>query len=162
MEMDRSGTTDVSTVPLLVRRPGSADLDRVVRALRDLAWLGRPSAGPADRPDLRRITTDLELPIRDGSATGPVRHLTFIDIGQAHRVGDHVVVEISWQSAQVAPLFPVFAGQLRISTDDIVLDGRYAPPFGTLGLLMDRALLHFVARRTAGALLARLAGEFEP
>lgn len=162
MEMHRLATTDVSSVPLLVRRPGSVDLDRAVSALRDLAWLGRPSVGPADRPDLRRIKTDLELPIREGSATGAVRHATFIDIGQVQPVGDQVIVEFAWLSGQFAPLFPVFAGQLRISTDDIVLDGRYAPPLGTLGLLIDRALLHFVARRTAGALLERLAREFEP
>ena len=152
---------DFATVPLLVRRFSSVDVDRVVRAFSDLAWLGRPSDEPADRPDLRRITTDLELPIRDGSATGPVRQPTFIDIGQVQLVGDHVVVEIAWQAATFAPLFPVFAGELRISIGDVVLDGRYAPPLGTLGLLLDRALLHFVARRTAGALLARLAGQFE-
>jgi hypothetical protein len=156
-----SATNDLTTVPLFVRRLGSVDLDRVIAALNDLAWLGRPSDGPADRPDLRRITTDLELPIRDGSATGPVRTATYIDIGQAHLVGDHVFVEITWHSALSAPLFPVFAGELRISVDDIVLDGRYAPPLGILGLVIDRALLHFVARRTAGALLARLARQFE-
>ncbi len=162
MEMHRLAATEVSTGPLLVGRLGSVDLDRAVRALGDLAWLGRLSVEPADRPDLRRITTVFELPSRGGSATGAVRHATFIDIGQVQPVGDHGIVEFAWLSAQFAPLFPVFAGQLRISTDDIVLDGRYAPPLGTLGLRMDRALLHFVARRTAGALLERLVREFEP
>ena len=151
----------ITTVPLLVRRPGGVDLDRAVSVLSDLAWLGRPVAAPEEHPDLRRIATALELPIRDGSATGPVRQATFIDVGQAQPVGDHLFVEISWQAATFAPLFPVFAGQLRISTDDIVIDGRYAPPLGTFGLLMDRALLHFVARRTAAALLERLANGFE-
>ena len=117
---------------------------------------------PTDRPDLRRIVTDLELPIRDGSATGPVRAATYIDMGQGNLVGDHVFVELAWQSALFAPLFPVFCGQARFSTDDIVLDGRYAPPLGAVGLLLDRAILHFVARRTAGGLLARLATKFEP
>ena len=153
--------THLGTVPLLVRRLGSVEIDRVIVALTDLAWLGRPSDGPPNRPYLRPIATHLELPIRDGSATGPVRMATYIDIGRANRVGDHVFVEIAWQSASFAPLFPVFAGELRISADDIVLDGRYAPPLGTLGLLLDQAILHFVARRTAGALLARLAKEFE-
>jgi hypothetical protein len=155
-----SATNDITTVPLLVRQSGSVDLDRVIAALSDLAWLGRQSDGPAARSDRRRIATDLELPIRDGSAPGPVRTATYIDIGLAHLIGEHVFVEIAWQSALAAPLFPVFAGELRISVDGIVLDGRYAPPLGTLGLLLDRALLHFVARRTAGALLARLANHF--
>jgi len=161
VETHRRATNDLTTVPLLVRRFGSVELDRVTAALTDLSWLGRPTHGPPDRPDLRRIATDLELPIRDGSATGPIRKATYIDIGQARIVGDHVFVEIAWQSAMFAPLFPVFAGMLRMSGDDIVLDGRYAPPLGTLGLLLDQAILHFVARRTAGALLARLAKQFE-
>jgi hypothetical protein len=73
-----------------------------------------------------------------------------------------VLVEIAWRSASLAPLFPVFAGRLSISANDIVLDGRYAPPFGKLGLLLEQALLHLVARRTASALVARLAKELEP
>jgi hypothetical protein len=161
MDAPLVSANDLATVPLLVRRAGLVDLGRAVGAFSDLAWLGRQVAAPEDRPDLRRIATALELPIRDGSATGPVRQATFIDIGQAQSVGNNVLVEISWQAATFAPLFPVFAGQLRISTDEIVLDGRYAPPLGTLGLLMDKALLHFVARRTAGALLERLAKAFE-
>jgi hypothetical protein len=149
------------TVPLRVRRPGSIDLDRAILALSDLSWLGRPTDGPPDHPQLRQVATHLDLPILDGSSTGPVRKAAFIDLGPARQVGDRVLVEIAWRSASFAPLFPVFAGQLSISADDIVLDGRYAPPLGTLGLLLDQALLHLVARRTAGALVARLAKEFE-
>jgi len=149
------------TVPLRVRRPGTIDLDRAILALGDLSWLGRPTDGPPDRPELRHVATDLDLPILDGSSTGPVRKAAFIDLGPARQVGDLVLVEIAWRSASFAPLFPVFAGQLSISANDIVLDGRYAPPVGKLGLLLDQALLHLVARRTAGALVARLANEFE-
>jgi hypothetical protein len=153
--------SDITTVPLIVRRLGSIEIDRVIAALDDLSWLGRPPAGWPDHQGLRRIATELELPIRGGSATGPVRIATYMDIGLARRVGDHVLVQVAWRSAWFAPLFPVFAGELRMSADAIVLDGRYAPPFGELGLLLDQALLHFVARRTALALLARLADEFE-
>jgi hypothetical protein len=148
------------TVPLRVRRPGSIDLDRTIRALTDLTWLGRLTDGPPDHPLLRRVATDLDLPILDASSQGPVRKAAFIDLGPARRVGDLLLVDIAWRSATFAPLFPVFAGQLSLSADDMVLDGRYAPPLGTLGLLLDRALLHLVARRTAGVLIARLAKGF--
>jgi hypothetical protein len=158
---DAEAASDPMTVPLHVRRPGSIDLDRAILALSDLSWLGRETGGLPDHPHLRQIATDLDLPILDGSSTGPVLKAAFIDLGPAQRVGDRVLVEIAWRSASFAPLFPVFAGQLSISADDIVLDGRYAPPLGTLGLLLDQALLHLVARRTAGALVARLAKEFE-
>jgi hypothetical protein len=160
METQRIAMNDLTSVPLLVHRTCSAELDRVVAAFTDLSWLGQPVVEPPEHPGLRRISTDLELPIGDGSATGPVRKATYVYIGHAYLVGDRVSIEIAWQSATFAPLFPVFAGELRISADDIALDGRYAPPFGPLGLLLDEAILHFVARRTAGALLARLAREF--
>jgi hypothetical protein len=149
------------TVPLRVRRRGAIDLDRAILALGDLSWLGRPTDGPPDHPQLRHVATDLDLPILDGSSTGPVRKAALIDFGPTRQIGDRVLVEIAWRSATFAPLFPVFAGQLSISANDIVLDGRYAPPLGTLGLLLNQALLHLVARRTAGALVARLAKEFE-
>ena len=154
-------TNDPGTVPLLVRQNAHVEIDRVIDVLADLRWLGSRLAAPTDRPDLRRISTDLELPIRDGSAAAPLRVATYIDFGDVRPVGDHVHVEIAWHAAIYAPLFPVFAGELRVSPDDLVLDGRYAPPFGALGLLLDRGLLHFVARRTAAALLSRLAGRLE-
>jgi hypothetical protein len=150
------------TVPLRVRQTGPIDLDRANLALSDLSWLGRPTDGPPDHPQLRRVVTDLELPILDGSSTGSVRKAAFIDLGPARHVSDGVLVEIAWRSASFAPLFPVFAGRLSISANDIVLDGRYAPPLGKLGLLLEQALLHLVARRTASALVARLANELEP
>ncbi len=149
------------TVPLRFRRPGTIDLDRAILALGDLSWLGRPTDGAPDHPQLRHVATDLDLPILDGSSTGPVRKAAFIDLGPARRVGDRVLVEIAWRSASFAPLFPIFAGQLSISANDIVLNGRYAPPAGKLGLLLDQALLHLVARRTAGVLVGRLAKELE-
>jgi hypothetical protein len=39
------------------------------------------------------------------------------------------------------------------------LVGKYAPPGGGVGLLVDRAILHHFARRTAGWLLDRLVAE---
>ncbi|MHB8459054.1 MAG: hypothetical protein ACYDAK_10990 [Candidatus Limnocylindrales bacterium] len=161
METDAAAAGEPMTIPLRVRRPGSIDLDRAMLALGDLAWLGRRTDGPPGDRQFRHIATDLDLPILDGSSTGPVRKAAFIDLGPARQVGDRVLVEIAWQSASFAPLFPVFAGELSISAHDIVLDGRYAPPLGKVGLLLDQTLLHLVARRTAGALVARLARKFE-
>jgi hypothetical protein len=159
VETDAAAASEPMTVPLHVRRPQSVDLDRAIHVLSDLAWLGRPTDGPPDRPQLRQVATLLDLPILDGSSRGPVQKAALVDVGPARRVGDRVLVEIAWRSASFAPLFPVFAGKLSISETDIVLDGRYAPPLGTLGLLLDRALLHLAARRTAGALVTRLATE---
>jgi hypothetical protein len=150
-----------TTVPLRVRRPGAMDLDRAVLALGDLSWLGRATDAAPSHPQLRQVATDLDLPVLDGSSTGPIQKAAIIELGPARWADGRLLVEIAWWSASLAPLLPIFAGQISISSEDIVLDGRYAPPLGTLGLLLDRALLHFVARRTAGALISRLATEFE-
>ena len=162
MDSDAAAVSEPTTVPLRVRQSCPIDLNRVGLALGDLAWLGQPTDGPAERPQLRRVLTDLELPILDGSSAGPVRKAAFIDVGPVRRVGDQLLVEIGWRSASFAPLFPVFSGQLSISHDEIVLDGRYAPPLGKLGVLLEQALLHLVARRTAGALVARVARQLQP
>ena len=161
MDTDLGPGDQLATVPLRVRRLGPISLDRATDALGDLSWLGRQTDELRAHPELRQVATDLELPVLDGSSPGPLRKATLIDIGHPRRLGDQVLVEIAWQSASFAPLFPVFAGQLVVSGNEIVLDGRYAPPLGALGLLLNQALLHFVARRTAGALVERFAREFE-
>lgn len=148
---------DSATVPLRVYRAVQIELRCALDALDDPSWLGRPIDPPLGHPEGRRIATDLELPILDGSGKGPIRKSALIDLGQAQIVDDSVLVEIAWRSASLAPFFPVFAGHLRISVTRLTLDGRYAPPFGKLGLLIDEALLHLVARRTAQAFLDRLA-----
>ena len=160
METDTATTSERMTVPLHVRQPRSIDLEWAILALGDLSWLGRPTNGPPDRPQVRRVAAVLELPILDGSSTAPVQKAALIDVGPARRVDDRVLVEIAWRSASFAPLFPVFAGELSISPTEIALDGCYAPPLGTLGLVIDQAFLHLAARRTAGSLVARLAMEF--
>lgn len=156
-----SAGEDQATVPLRASRDGTIDISRAIDALTNLGWLGPLVDGPAERGELRRVNTDLELPIFDGSATGPIRKATLIDIGNPQSLPGAVLVEVGWRSASLAPLFPVFAGQLRITATSLLLDGRYVPPFGKLGLLIDEGILHLIARRTAHAFLARLAAGFE-
>ena len=149
------------TVTLRASRSGRFHITRSIEALTELDWLG-PRVDERDEIEgLRRVVADLELPILDGSATGPIRKSALIDVGIPRVLPDLVLVDVGWQSASMAPLFPVFAGQLRITARSLVLDGRYVPPFGRLGLVIDAGILHFVARRTAQAFLARLAARFE-
>lgn len=144
-------------VPLRVTLAIDVNLEAALAALADLSWLGRVTEGPGDQPEVRRIAADLELPIRDGSAPGPVRKAALIGLGPARMTDGLITATTTWQSATLAPLFPVFAGQLRISASGLALMGQYAPPFGRLGLVIDAALLRFVARRTAQAFLVRVA-----
>ncbi len=143
------------TVVLFVIHRAVIDGDLARAAFADLGWLGRPVDTPPGGGQ-RRIATDLELPVRDGS--GPaVRKAALIDVGVVHETGDGVGVLIAWRSASLAPLFPVFAGHLEIKRSGLTLEGRYAPPFGKFGLLIDRSLLYAIADRTAEAFLERVA-----
>jgi hypothetical protein len=142
-------------VALNVVYGAAIDRNRARAAFADLSWFGQ-AASDAPGDGWRRITTDLELPVLDGS--GPaVRKSAIVDIGQVHETRVGLSVPISWTSASLTPLFPVFAGRLEIRNTSLVMTGRYAPPFGRMGLLIDRALLHFVATRSATALLATVA-----
>jgi hypothetical protein len=145
------------TVPLHVARAAQIDLQRALDSLDDVAWLGELIDPPAADSQYRRVHTDLELPIHDGSGTRPIRKSALIDLGPVQDVEGFLRVDIAWRSASLTPLFPVFTGQLQISATRLTLQGRYAPPFGKLGLVIDEALLHLVARRTAEAFLDRLA-----
>lgn len=150
----RFPSPDIETVPLFVRRVAAIDLRGAESELRDLDWLGVPHANSVELT--RVITTELELPVLDGSSRGsPIRKSAIMEIGRPEVGEDAVAVDISWRSATLAPLFPVFVGRLVITSKDVTLDGRYAPPFGQIGLLIDRGLLQFVARRTGLALLGR-------
>lgn len=148
---------DGTMVRLHVSRPAAIDPLRALDAFRDVGWLGRPVEPEPTGPGLRRVAADLELPIRDGSAPGPVRKAALIDLGLPRTVGGEIVVDLGWRSATLAPLFPAFTGELRIATTGLVIEGAYQPPFGRIGLVMDAALLHLVARRTAQAFLTRVA-----
>ena len=62
---------------------------------------------------------------------------------------------IEWQAATLTPLFPVFVGEVRIGQERVTIEGRYAPPFGVIGAVLDRALLGIAARGTAKVILGR-------
>jgi hypothetical protein len=117
-------------------------------------WLG-PEVDESP-PGMRRFATDLRLGPHDHGMLAPFRKAAYVDLGSPQRVGDAIRVEISWRSASLAPLFPVFSGWLTVRPGELVLDGHYAPPGGAIGLLADRALLHLAARRTAASLLQQL------
>jgi len=118
------------------------------------AWLGQPAADPP--PGMRRFSADLRLRPDDGGLLATLHKAAYVDLGASQRLNDGLRVEISWRSATLAPLFPVFSGWLTVHPGEIRLDGYYAPPGGAIGLVADRALLHLAARGTARWLLGQL------
>lgn len=145
-----TGATSEQTagvVKLRLTLPARLDLGRVPATFGgpEADWLGQRVSEEAS--ELRRFSCDLELRV------GPDRRATFrksaiVSLGALARLDDAWVVPIEWRAATLTPLFPVFVGRLRLSAEWIELNGLYAPPGGTIGLLLDRALLHHAARAT--------------
>jgi hypothetical protein len=135
-------------VRLYVAVPARADLGRVLEVLgsADANWLGRRVSQKASeiRPAFPAISSLRVGP--DHWAT--FRKSAIVGLGAPKREHDGWVVPIEWRAATLAPLFPVLVGHLRVSVDRIELDGRYAPPGGSIGYVLDRALPRIAARGT--------------
>jgi len=131
------------------------NMDRVpdVLGTDEAAWLG--TRLPAESSGVRSFLCDLEVTSGAGERT-VLRKSAIVGFGAPSRAGDEWVVPVEWRASTLAPLFPVFAGRLRIEPESIELTGSYAPPFGKLGIVLDAALLGRAARATARWFLARV------
>jgi hypothetical protein len=135
-----------SSVALHVEIAATIDLDRVAVAFGSgTAWLGEPL--PLATSGTRLFACDLELRILpDRRAT--FRKSAVVGLGEPVRDRSGWLVPIEWRAATHAPLFPVFAGHLRLTARHLELDGQYLPPGGTVGYVIDRVLLHVAANGT--------------
>lgn len=73
-----------------------------------------------------------------------------------------IMLPVSWETAGGPPIFPKLAGTLHVEPagpDEtrITLNATYDPPLGRLGALIDRSLLHRLARMTMVDFVERLA-----
>ncbi len=136
--------------------PTSIALERVpeVLGLATAPWLGEPVESSV--PGYRQFACDLELRVSpEGRST--FRKSAIVGIGEPRNEGSSWVVPVQWQAGTLSPLFPVFAGSLEIAETGIRLTGHYAPPGGKVGYMLDRAVLHIAARRTAGWFVKKVA-----
>ncbi len=116
------------------------------------SWVGET------QPDGRWLL-DLELQVMESAPRIRFKKAAYLELGQlAGADGDGALtLDISWQAAGMAPLFPVFAGSLRWEDGEMTISGVYAPPGGSFGAAADRLLLHMAARGTGQWLLRRIA-----
>ena len=158
---------DDATTPAMIRKDGSAarlevtrtlrtDPERLWTALADPSWLGEVMPGPADRPELIRVETDLAFALSTDPRTLTFRKAAFVDLALVTDRAGVRHAEIAWRASTLAPLFPVFAGTITVRDGTLYLRGVYAPPGGGVGLLVDRGFLHHFARRTGAWFLDRL------
>lgn len=124
------------------------------------AMLGRGPDGWELRSSIggiRRYAVDLRLRLgSESTGLTTFGKAAWVDLGPMRQVGTSYAVPIEWQASSAAPLFPVFAGELRIEADRLSVNGLYAPPGGPVGRLADRALLHVAATGTARWLLGEI------
>jgi hypothetical protein len=162
--------SESGTVHLRLSRPAAIDIEIAARRLDAAEWLGFEVARDDRRrhgsafpfaPGTRRYETDLGLPLRAGRQRTIFRKAALVDLGTPEVIQDGLRVPIAWRSASMAPLFPVFAGQLEVTPEALILDGWYAPPGGSAGLVVDRAFLNFAARGTARWFLDRIGEAIE-
>lgn len=135
-----------SVVALHVELPARIDLDRVAVAFGSgTDWLGEPL--PSATSGTRLFACDLQLRVLpDRRAT--FRKSAVVGLGEPVRDRSGWMVPIEWRAATHAPLFPVFAGHLRLTGRRLELDGQYLPPGGSVGYVLDRVLLHIAATGT--------------
>jgi hypothetical protein len=150
-------------VHLRLVQPWTGDLEHARHRLDDgsAEWLGNRLPGPADQPTVRRYESDLILPMREQARHMVLRKAALVDLGPVTSVPGGFVLDVSWRSANLAPLFPVFVGTLTVTEHELALEGYYAPPGGEIGVILDRALLNIAARGTARWFLARVASAIE-
>lgn len=108
-----------------------------------------------------------EIPLRVGPA-GPrwLGKAVSVRLGEAVGDDEALVIALSWEATGPSNLFPRFEGELVLRALDPVrselsLSGRYRPPLGAAGQVLDEALLARVARATIRSLLRRVAQGFE-
>lgn len=152
-------TRDGGAARLEVTRVLRGDAADLCALLEDPRWLGDLVDGPTDRPDLRRVETDLAFALSDDPRKLTFRKAAFVDLGLARDGRGGCKGEVAWRASTLAPLFPVFAGTIAVRDGTLVLRGVYAPPGGGVGLLVDRTFLQYFARRTAVWFLDRLNAE---
>jgi hypothetical protein len=145
-----------TVVGLTVSLPARVDLARVPAAFGDEArtWLGELAG--TDAAGLQLYRCDLRLRVSPESRA-LFRKSAIVSLGVPRWSPEGWLVAIEWRAATLAPLFPVFVGRLTIGPERVAIDGYYAPPFGVVGYVLDRAVMSIVARGTARWFLTTVA-----
>lgn len=161
--MQAAGTPTAKALPwsddtlshLVERRLVGEAPDQIARAISTAhAWLG-PEVGSAPA-GMHRHQANLRLRVSDRPDLVTFGKAAFVDLGDILPTNDGWQVEVSWRASTLAPLFPVFSGRIVAHAEELTLSGWYAPPFGELGRIADRVLLHVAATGTARWLLGEI------
>lgn len=95
-----------------------------------------------------------------------IRRRIELNIGVPSRTPGVTLVPINWRAASGSGLFPSLDGQLEVAklgltTTQLGISASYEPPFGSVGKIADRALLHRIAEVTVKDFLERIGDRLE-
>lgn len=133
----------------------------VVETLRDAGWLEEAVL------EAGRVGKAADTTMRAQLGRGPVRigmgARVHLEVGEPVSLHDRTVVPLTWDAVGFAGLFPVMDAIVEVrrrgrSTSHVLFWGRYDPPLGRLGELVDRTIAHEVAEATVERLLDLLEG----
>jgi hypothetical protein len=91
-----------------------------------------------------------------------IKRTVAVELGRSVRTGSTFVFPLRWAASAGAGLFPSLDADLEVAPirpgrTQLAMSARYAPPFGTLGRVIDRAVLSRVAEATLKDFLDRVA-----
>ena len=89
-----------------------------------------------------------------------------VHLGEPEGTDEALVIPLTWEATGPTGLFPRLEAELRLSALDperaeLALSGRYRPPLGRAGQVLDETLLTHVAGATVRSFLRRLARTLE-
>ena len=89
-----------------------------------------------------------------------------VELGALRPMSGVTLLPIRWKAASHAGLFPALDGQLEIAPigttkTQLGLSASYESPFGLLGKIADRALMHRVAEITVKDFLERIGAKLQ-
>lgn len=122
-------------------------LDAPVERLEDVLRAGPERWVPGFADDGGRTTAVL----RYQQGGRHIERTIEVEVGPVQRFAYGVSVRLDWRAARHSELYPELEGHLRVERKDpagarLRFDARYAPPAGQVGAVVDRAVMHRVAR----------------
>jgi hypothetical protein len=121
------------------------------------------------------LASHVEAASADGEATrvrvgpgGPawLGKIVAVHLGEPEGTDEALVIPLTWEATGPTGLFPRLEGELRLSALDperaeLALSGRYRPPLGRAGQILDETLLTHIAGATVRSFLRRVARTLE-
>jgi hypothetical protein len=123
------------------------------------AWLPGLAASAGERGERRMAEVGFGKAFRVGRDV-------LVTVGEPARMEFKTLQPISWRPAHAEALLPAMDAEIEVAPmgaerTQLAMTARYTPPFGLVGRVADRALLHRVAEATIKDFLDRITARIE-